>query len=62
MDKTRVQQIGGYALVALGVLLYAVYGVARGASTDVGVYTITVIPIVFGLGTIWIASGETSTH
>lgn len=62
MDKTRVQQISGYALVALGVLLYAVFGLARGSPMDVGVYSITVIPIVFGLGTIWIASGKATSH
>jgi hypothetical protein len=62
MDETRVQTLAGYALVALGVLLYAVFGLARGAPLDVGVYSITVIPITFGLGTVWLASGKSAAN
>jgi hypothetical protein len=57
MDSSGVARIGGYALVALGLLLYVVFGLVRGSPTDVGVYSITIVPIVFGLGLVWRAGG-----
>lgn len=56
MDRTRVERYAGYALVALGVLLYLVFGLIKGAPTDTGVYSITVVPIVIGAGLLWRAS------
>jgi len=40
----------------LGVLLYVVYGLIRGAPTDVGVYSITIVPVVFGIAIAWLTS------
>lgn len=57
MDRTQVERYAGYALVALGVLLYLVFGLIKGAPTDVGVYSITIVPIVIGIGLLW-RSGE----
>lgn len=56
MDKATVGKIGGYALIALGILLYAWFGLAKGSPTDVGVYSITIVPVVFGLGLVWRSS------
>lgn len=56
MDKTGVARIGGFALVALGLLLYIVFGLSRGSPTDVGVYSVTIVPIALGLGLVWRAS------
>lgn len=53
MDNTGLAKIAGYALVALGVILYVAFGLARGAPMDVGVYSVTIVPIVAGLGLIW---------
>lgn len=53
MDKNGVARIGGFALIALGVLLYVVFGLVRGSPTDVGVYSVTIVPIVFGIGLVW---------
>lgn len=59
MDRTQVGRYAGFALVGLGVLLYLVFGLAMGAPTDVGVYSITVVPVVIGLGLIWM-TGESN--
>jgi hypothetical protein len=56
MDKNDAARYGGYALIALGVLLYVVYGLIRGAPTDVGVYSITIVPVVFGIAIAWLTS------
>ncbi len=61
MDKTTVGKIGGWALIALGVLLYAVFGLAKGSPTDVGVYSISIIPLVLGIGLLW-RSSQPATH
>lgn len=61
MDKTGVAKLTGYALVALGVLLYVVFGLATGNPMDVGVYSITIVPIVAGLGLVW-RSHEPAEH
>jgi len=54
--KNDAARYGGYALIALGVLLYVVYGLIRGAPTDVGVYSITIVPVVFGIAIAWLTS------
>ena len=56
MDKTGVARIGGIALIALGLLLYVVFGLMQGSPTDVGVYSVTIVPVVIGLGLVWRAS------
>ncbi len=43
-------------LAVLGVIFYAVMGLAHGAWTDVGVYSITVILVGFGGVGAWVAS------
>lgn len=53
MDTHRIERYTGFGLVALGVLLYLVFGLIRGAPTDIGVYAITVVPIVSGIALIW---------
>lgn len=60
MDKTLAERYTGYALVGLGVLLYLVFGIVKGAPTDTGVYSITVIPAVIGLALIWRTSGTSA--
>lgn len=56
MDQTQVERYAGYALVALGLLLYLVFGIVKGAPTDTGVYSITIVPIVIGAAILWRAS------
>lgn len=58
MDRIRVERYAGYALVTLGVLLYLVFGLVKGAATDTGVYSITVIPVVLGVALLWRTSGS----
>lgn len=53
MDKSRIERLSGFALIALGVIFYLVFGLVRGHPTDLGVYSITVVPIVAGLGLLW---------
>lgn len=53
MDRSRIERVTGFGLVALGVILYLVFGLVRGAPRDLGVYSITVVPIVAGLGLLW---------
>lgn len=53
MDRSRIERVTGFGLVALGVILYLVFGLVREAPTDLGVYSITVVPIVAGLGLLW---------
>lgn len=53
MDKTGVARIGGFALIALGILLYIMFGLLKGSPTDVGVYSVTIVPIVLGIGLVW---------
>lgn len=53
MDMTEVERYAGYVLVGLGVLLYLIFGLVKGAPTDVGVYAITIVPIVIGVGLLW---------
>lgn len=53
MDKSRIERVSGFALIALGVIFYLVFGLVRGHPTDLGVYSITVVPLVAGLGLLW---------
>jgi hypothetical protein len=53
MDKRRIERYSGFGLVALGVILYLVFGLIGGHPTDIGVYTVTIVPIVAGVGLLW---------
>lgn len=53
MDTRRIERYTGFGLIALGVLLYLVFGLIRGAPTDIGVYAITIVPVVAGIALVW---------
>ncbi|MCA1814317.1 MAG: hypothetical protein LC624_10275 [Halobacteriales archaeon] len=40
-------------LIVLGVLFFAVFGLANGHPTDVGVYSVTIMLLGMGLGGLW---------
>ena len=61
MLSPTVERGIGIALVALGVILFAVFGLVLGSPGDVGVYALSAVPIVLGLGAIWRASAS-GTH
>jgi len=53
--SARVLRVAGIACIAIGVLVFIVYGLARGAITDVGPWTMLIVPVVFGIGALLIA-------
>lgn len=58
MVDPKFERIGGIALIVLGVLFYLFFGILQGSPTDVGVYAITIVPLVLGLAFVWRASGD----
>ncbi len=56
MASPQVERNLGYALLALGVILYLIFGLVKGAATDIGVYALTIVPLVLGLGFLWRAT------
>ncbi|MDX1610945.1 MAG: hypothetical protein R3185_01165 [Candidatus Thermoplasmatota archaeon] len=57
MISPQVERGMGIGLIVLGALLFLFFGIVRGGFGDVGVYAITVVPVVLGFGAIWRASG-----
>ncbi len=62
MDRTQAERYAGIALIVLGVLFYGIFGILRGAILDVGVYAITIVPIVIGIGLLWRISQPDANH
>lgn len=61
MTKNQIERIAGFALVAVGILLFLVFGVLMvGSPVDVGVYAITIVPVVVGFGLIWRAGPKSA--
>lgn len=56
MLSSTVERGIGIVLVALGILLFGVFGLVLGSPGDVGVYALSAVPLVLGLGAIWRAS------
>jgi len=57
MVAAQLERAAGIVLIVAGILLYATFGLLQGGFADVGVYAISIVPIVLGLGLVWRASG-----
>lgn len=60
MDRIQAERYAGIGLIALGVLIYGIFGLLQGAFLDVGVYAISIVPLVIGIGLLW-RVGEADT-
>lgn len=56
MLSPTVERGIGIVLVALGIILFGVFGVVLGSPGDVGIYALSVVPFALGLGVLWRAS------
>lgn len=53
MDRNQAERYAGIGLIALGVLIYLIFGLFQGIFFDIGVYAISIVPIVIGIGLLW---------